>query len=242
MCFEGKYNVSPSVDSAGACNGKGCWDWRLAKDNLAFGIRRYSVKNGDHVIFVCNTPLGGRHVVAVARFAGVASPHEEIYYQFPIKDLEILSLRDCRPLAAITKREYKQGTCLLEGAEARTAWKAAKGRGTPLPNRVFHEGYPSEVVVKQGYRNAALTKQAKAKYGVTCCACGFDFEAVYGELGRGYIQVHHLKSIAAGKTTNTVGDVRVVCANCHVMLHQRGEEPLTVGQLRRLVELNAKGG
>ena len=56
--------------------------------------------------------------------------------------------------------------------------------------------------------------------------CGFDFEARFGKLGRGYAQVHHLdplsKSPKEGKITKP-SDLAIVCANCHVMIHIGGE-------------------
>ena len=54
--------------------------------------------------------------------------------------------------------------------------------------------------------------------------CGFDFEAVYGDLGHNYAQVHHLQPLSdrtmPGKTS--LDDLAVVCANCHVMIHRGG--------------------
>lgn len=54
--------------------------------------------------------------------------------------------------------------------------------------------------------------------------CGFDFEAVYGELGRGYAPVHHLLPLSGteGTRTTTLADLAVVCANCHAMIHRSG--------------------
>lgn len=55
--------------------------------------------------------------------------------------------------------------------------------------------------------------------------CGFDFEVVYGELGRDYAQVHHLRPLA-DRTTPTetkLADLAVVCANCHAMIHRGGK-------------------
>jgi 5-methylcytosine-specific restriction protein A len=46
----------------------------------------------------------------------------------------------------------------------------------------------------------------------------------FGDLGRNYIEVHHLKQIAdAGGeyTIDPIADLRPVCANCHRMLHKR---------------------
>ncbi|WP_247716862.1 HNH endonuclease [Gymnodinialimonas ceratoperidinii] len=75
-------------------------------------------------------------------------------------------------------------------------------------------------------RNAAIVKRKKASYlkqhGHLCCeACGFDFQANYGERGSGFIECHHSRPISefvAGETTKLV-DLVLLCANCHRMVH-----------------------
>lgn len=55
--------------------------------------------------------------------------------------------------------------------------------------------------------------------------CGFDFERVYGELGTGYAEVHHLVPLASldEETITTLDDLAVVCSNCHRMIHRGGQ-------------------
>ncbi|WP_371038668.1 HNH endonuclease [Rhodosalinus sp. FB01] len=75
-------------------------------------------------------------------------------------------------------------------------------------------------------RNAAIVKRKKASFlkqhGHLCCeACGFDFQATYGERGDGFIECHHTKPVselAAGETTK-LADLVLLCANCHRMVH-----------------------
>ncbi len=75
-------------------------------------------------------------------------------------------------------------------------------------------------------RNATIIKRKKAsalkQYGHLCCeACNFDFHATYGDRGEGFIECHHTKPVselAAGKTTK-LGDLVLLCANCHRMIH-----------------------
>ena len=67
-----------------------------------------------------------------------------------------------------------------------------------------------------------------------CCVCGFSFEKKYGELGENYIEAHHnvpLSQLREGRTTD-LRELSPVCANCHRMLHRRGEV-LTVEELKR---------
>jgi hypothetical protein len=64
--------------------------------------------------------------------------------------------------------------------------------------------------------------------GRLCCevpGCGFDFEAVYGGLGRRYAQVHHLLPLSSADELREtrLEDLAIVCANCHVMIHRDGQ-------------------
>jgi 5-methylcytosine-specific restriction protein A len=65
--------------------------------------------------------------------------------------------------------------------------------------------------------------------------CGFDFRAVYGDHGGGYIECHHITPLhVSGQTKTKLSDLVLICANCHRMIHRRNPW-LTADQLRALV-------
>ena len=68
-------------------------------------------------------------------------------------------------------------------------------------------------------------------------ACGFNFEEYYGEIGKGFIEVHHVVPLAkAGKTeTNPETDVVVLCANCHRMVHRLRGVCLSLQEIRKYI-------
>ena len=76
-------------------------------------------------------------------------------------------------------------------------------------------------------RNPALAREAKRQYGYKCTVCGFDFEETYGELGRGFIECHHLNPLSERRGTEadnqltTLDQVVVLCSNCHRMVHRK---------------------
>lgn len=78
-------------------------------------------------------------------------------------------------------------------------------------------------------RDAKIEKHRREHDDRLSCevpGCGFDFEATYGALGRGYAQVHHLiplASLDAEGEEVRLEDLAIVCANCHAMLHRHGE-------------------
>ena len=96
------------------------------------------------------------------------------------------------------------------------------------------EGARRHIVHELARRDPRLVKDARREHGTTCLVCGFSFGTFYGERGRDFIEVHHLKPIAAGRRRTSTKDVTVVCANCHRMLH-RGPSIMTVSKLKRIV-------
>lgn len=90
-------------------------------------------------------------------------------------------------------------------------------------------------------RNPALRRAAIAMHGYSCVACGFNFGNAYGELGEGFIELHHLVPLserqdAASKQMlkTRVVDVVPLCANCHRVVHR--ERPATpVERLRAAI-------
>lgn len=70
---------------------------------------------------------------------------------------------------------------------------------------------------------------------VFCEVCGFDFESVYGDRGREYIEVHHVLPLhASGETKTKLRDLVLLCSNCHRMVH-RSAPWLSPDDLRRLM-------
>jgi 5-methylcytosine-specific restriction enzyme A len=74
-------------------------------------------------------------------------------------------------------------------------------------------------------RNAKAGKAAKKHHGTRCQACEFDFRECYGEIGRDFIEAHHLKPIGSLNEGEAVSydiatDFAVLCSNCHRMIHK----------------------
>ncbi len=74
---------------------------------------------------------------------------------------------------------------------------------------------------------------------LACEVCGFDFRAFYGELGEGFAEAHHEVPLAASdkERKTSLDDLRIVCSNCHRMLH-RTSNVISVEALRRQVNEN----
>ena len=98
------------------------------------------------------------------------------------------------------------------------------------------EGALRRVTSSRYERNAAARRDCINEHGLSCFVCEFSFEEEFGEIGRGFIHVHHLVPVSQiGKRYKVDGrrDLRPVCPNCHAMLH-RMEPPMEIREARRL--------
>ena len=98
---------------------------------------------------------------------------------------------------------------------------------------------------REGWLRDARIAFVKGNTGRLACevvACAFDFEATYGPLGTDYAQVHHIRALSSRTVPSKtrVSDLRVVCANCHAMMHVGGKSRsvISIGQALR----KARGG
>ncbi|MEP4094588.1 DUF3427 domain-containing protein [Reichenbachiella sp.] len=93
-----------------------------------------------------------------------------------------------------------------------------------LSPEVLVEGFGRSVVVNKYERNPLARRLCIDHHGAKCQVCKFDFEKVYGEIGKGFIHVHHIVPIAeiTGEyNIDPVKDLVPVCPNCHAMIHRR---------------------
>ena len=111
----------------------------------------------------------------------------------------------------------------------------------PTPSRFF-EGVTQQISVNRYERSAHARKRCVEHYGCRCSVCGFDFGLSYGELGDGFIHVHHLKplsEIRQGYEIDAIADLRPICPNCHAMIH-RATDILSVEDLRKRIQRHVR--
>ena len=103
----------------------------------------------------------------------------------------------------------------------------------------YQEGAVMQVLINKFERNSEARRQCIEAHGCYCHVCGLDFAKMYGEIGDGFIHVHHivpLSSIGAEYNVDPIKDLIPVCPNCHAMLHrQMNGEMQTVEQLRKSI-------
>jgi predicted HNH restriction endonuclease len=92
-------------------------------------------------------------------------------------------------------------------------------------------------------RNSKLRARVIALYGTKCQICDFDFQEFYGERGKDFIEVHHLRPVSELKDETQVDpdtDMTVVCSNCHRMIHRKRDEILSIEELSEIIREQKK--
>jgi len=81
----------------------------------------------------------------------------------------------------------------------------------------------------------------KAQDLIKCNICDFDFEKKYGDSGKDYIELHHIKPIEIYekdgeilKLKTAVKNLIPLCSNCHKMIHKNKIE---TDELKRIVNV-----
>ena len=105
----------------------------------------------------------------------------------------------------------------------------------------YYEGGEKNCIAIDRIRNKAARDKCAELYNYVCQVCGLKFSDFYGEIGEGFIHVHHLNPISAinGEySINPEKDLVAVCPNCHVMLHQKRKtnDPRTIEELKNLIK------
>jgi 5-methylcytosine-specific restriction protein A len=109
----------------------------------------------------------------------------------------------------------------------------------------FHESNEFTALEKKQYRlhyriernNTIATKVKKLK-GYECEVCRLNFEKMYGDIGRKFIEAHHLRPLntlnIGNYTINLFEDFAVLCSNCHSMIH-RLDNPGDLEEIRKRI-------
>lgn len=113
----------------------------------------------------------------------------------------------------------------------------------PIPSAktIYVEGAVTQQTVDRRERNPKARAEAIERDKCRCRVCEFDFEKIYGEAGKGYIEVHHTDPISNHDDEYEVDIDKLVClcANCHAIAHRRSPIPFTIGELKQMRK-NAK--
>ncbi len=86
------------------------------------------------------------------------------------------------------------------------------------------------------YERSKLNRDLALKiHGYSCCICSINFKEKYGELGEGFIHIHHVKPLYSLEQEVVIDprqDLVPVCPNCHAMIHRRKGVILSIEEMK----------
>ena len=123
----------------------------------------------------------------------------------------------------------------------------ASNKKSKLENNVeyygdIYEGEFAELQIKKHKRSQEAREQCIQQKGCKCVVCGFDFEETYGNIGKGFIHVHHIWPLSTREgeyEVNVKEDLVPVCPNCHAMIHHVKDRVLSIEELKQIIKENS---
>lgn len=104
-------------------------------------------------------------------------------------------------------------------------------------DEIYKEGKSISVTVNKYERDSSARKKCIEYHGNYCQICSFNFYDNYGDIGKDFIHVHHIKPISEiGEEyqVNPITDLIPVCPNCHAMLH-RSRPAYSIKEINKLI-------
>lgn len=102
----------------------------------------------------------------------------------------------------------------------------------------YEEGESKITIDKKYERNPINRKLCLLSKGYKCTVCGFEFEKIYGEIGKDFIEVHHALPVSQmenGHIVDPIKELFPLCSNCHAMIHRKNP-PYTIDELKIIME------
>lgn len=163
-------------------------------------------------------------------FAATNSIDHKVWSDFYLSEKKML---DVEALDIAYQKYWKSGSKVpIQQIEEDVLAEEIEDRGP------VKEGALKEYYGKRYERDPSNRKRAIEIHGLSCKVCDFNFEAVYGQRGADFIEVHHRKPIAhfegEEQAVDPATDLVPVCSNCHRMIHRRADQVLTVEELQEI--------
>lgn len=186
--------------------------------------RSKNLNSGDTIYFTFDS-----YIVAKATFVGEIKidrkRSKKYIYGHKLKNIQLLDISE-----KINNRIFGARTTYIDNKKRKEIKRVLKSNTSIYPDEIpddnisIKEGAKKSVTVNVYERSPKARGRCLDKYGYICSICSFDFEKKYGDIGKNFIHVHHLKPLSEideNYEVDPVKDLRPVCPNCHAMLHRK---------------------
>lgn len=240
------------IESQGATCRNWIWSWSFINEAdkfIIFGI--WNVYDGENMSLIFSEDWEfsrrGAKQPGYAQSRDHVRLIEEKGYKLKTYPLEYMAASEEKGAPAKIKSFIPKLT-EKELVHIENSWYASdRTQGTRLPEEVdekevfkkkFKEGASITITINSYERNREARQKCLAHHGYKCAVCSFGFEDKYGEMGKNYIQVHHVIPISEIKEEyelDPIKDLIPVCPNCHAMIHMT-RPALSIDKLKQVIE------
>lgn len=135
----------------------------------------------------------------------------------------------------------KSGTPIPESVASalESAWSDFLGKPRPIAPKVLsdlsdYEGGRIEMTAYRRGRSRKLRDEAIQASSGICEVCQRDYSRLLNGKGLRVLQVHHKRQLGFRDepTLTRIGDLAVVCANCHLLVHLNPRRAMAISTLR----------
>lgn len=187
--------------------------------------RDKNLNNGDTIYFTFNS-----YIIAKTTFTGEIKTDpdrsEKYIHGHKLKNIQLLDLSE-----RLDNKIFDARTNYINNNEKLKEIERVLNSNTSIypeeiidDNQSITEGAKKSVIVNIYERNPKARQKCLDEHGYVCSICTFNFEKIYGEIGKNFIHVHHIKPLSEideKYEIDPVKDLCPVCPNCHAMLHRK---------------------
>jgi hypothetical protein len=108
---------------------------------------------------------------------------------------------------------------------------------TSADENTLPEGAKVRITVNKYERSKKAREECIEHWKALCAVCELEFINRYGEIGDGFIHVHHktpISNIGKKYEINPINDLIPVCPNCHAMIHKKNP-PFTIEEVKKML-------
>jgi 5-methylcytosine-specific restriction enzyme A len=192
----------------------------------------------ENIIGIAPDKRTGHQSMNILHFIGLRDKHKGILKDLSLHEAVNLLEQQNSDFSLVIKSLKRLNNQLNDSQKFKDVITADIDSEQAEDDSYYQDGAVKKYYGKRYERNPENRKKAIEIHGLNCVACGFNFEDVYGERGKDFIEVHHVKplsSIGEGVVIDPMEDLVPVCSNCHRMIHRRKDEVLTVDELTTIL-------
>ncbi|MGR6545713.1 HNH endonuclease [Paenibacillus tundrae] len=175
----------------------------------------------EHIIGLNSNESRGYQSMGILHYIGLRDKHKGIFRDTSLSTgIEQLHKANDDFTLVITSLKRTLGV----GSSSNENTNKVSGEARKIE---YKEGKELLELHKVYERDPQLIKDAKKRFKkmngeLYCEACGINFEKMYGERGKDYIEGHHKKPVSKMKEgeTTKIEDIGMLCSNCHRMIHR----------------------